>query len=71
MDNTKRLVIFPFTNSTNNPDNDWMKVAGSFLLDKDIEQDMRIFSTNALNLKSSYEEYNQKYLNEIRSLLRE
>ena len=62
---TKRLVIFPFTNNTGDEDKDWLRVGGSYLLDKDIEQDMRIFSTQALSLKYYYESYNHKYLDEI------
>lgn len=64
-DFTKRLVVFPFTNNTGENENDWLRVAGSYLLDKDVEQDMRIFSVQALSLKFHYESYNQQFLDEI------
>lgn len=62
---TKRFAIFPFENKTGSVENDWLSVAGAYLLDKDIEQDMRTFSTQPLSMKYYYESYNYQYLDPI------
>jgi tetratricopeptide (TPR) repeat protein len=62
---TKRFAIFPFENKTGLKENDWLSVAGAYLLDKDIEQDMRTFSTQPLSMKYYYESYNYQYLDPI------
>lgn len=62
---TKRLVIFPFENKTGDRDLDWLEVGGSYLLDKDLEQDVRLYCIQALSLKYHYESYSQIFLDEI------
>lgn len=62
---TKRFVIFPFENKTGSKEKDWLSVGGPYLLDKDLEQDMRTFSIQPLSLKYYYESYNYKYLDPI------
>ena len=55
----RRLVLFPFQTDANT--DAWHGLAYPFLLDKDLEQDMRTYAIQPLSLKYEYESYNLEY----------
>lgn len=62
---TKRFAIFPFENTGQESDQNWMRVGVPFLLDKDMEQFMMNYSINPLSMKDEYEANKAVFLNEI------
>ena len=62
---TNRFLIFPIENKSGNPDLDWLKAGIPLLIDMDLEQDSRIFSTQPTSLKTDYEEYNFPFLSTV------
>lgn len=62
---TKQVVIFPFQVSELKQEDSWKGLAAGFLVDKDIEQDMRIFSINPFSLFTEYQSYNVEFPKEI------
>ena len=58
---TKQFVIFPFEIENSDDDNKWLSMASGFVIDKDIEQDMRIFSVNPFSLTNDYNSYDLTY----------
>ena len=65
LEHTRRIVIFPSHQREGGPENAWKGVAVSYLMDKDIEQDMRVYSVQALSMKHEYESYNRKFLEPV------
>ena len=65
IEHTRRLVIFPSHRREEDPEDEWKGVAVSYLIDKDIEQDMRVYSVQALSMKHHYESYNRRYLEPV------
>ena len=66
MEFTNKFVVFPYQNKqSDQPEKEWLKVGIPFLVDKDLEQDPRLFSTQSFSLKADYEEYNYPFLSEL------
>lgn len=65
MENTNKLVIFPFESELTDSVSDWMRIGIPFLLDKDLEQNHSIYSIQPFSLKDEYAEYSYPYPEEI------
>ena len=61
----KRLVIFPFKYDAQNDSDKWLSWGTSFLLDKDLEQDMRTSSIQPFSLREEYESHNIDFHDDI------
>ena len=62
---TKQIVIFPFEVEGESANSEWKGLAAGYLMDKDIEQDMRIFSINPFSLESEYRSYKVQFPEKI------
>ncbi len=61
----KRLILFPFRNNHDIQEEYWKSLAIPFLLDKDLEQDMRTYAIQPFQLKEEYESYNLTFPGEV------
>ena len=61
----KRLILFPFRNNHDKQDEYWKSLAIPFLLDKDLEQDMRTYAIQPFQLKEEYDSYNLTFPGEV------
>ncbi|NND32868.1 MAG: hypothetical protein HKN76_09775 [Saprospiraceae bacterium] len=60
----KRVVLYPFRIDLNSGE-EWLSLATPFLLDKELEQDMRTYALQPFQLKDEYESYNLNFPEEI------
>jgi tetratricopeptide (TPR) repeat protein len=56
----KRLVIFPFEHNLEQKDQ-WLSLAAPFLLNKELQQDMRTYAIQPFQLKDEFESYKLEF----------
>jgi len=65
IESTRRAVFFPFENKGKKKNEDWLRFGIPMLMDRDIEQDMRIYSMSPTLLKDDYESLNLDYTEKV------
>ena len=60
----KRLVLFPFESNLEEGES-WLALAVPYLLDKELEQDMRTYALQPFQLKDEFESYNLQFPEDV------
>lgn len=61
---SNRLLVFPFKHSESVEQ--WEALSTSFLVDRDLEQDVRLYSNNLFGLKTEYDTYNEPFPSDLK-----